>query len=93
MLPFLGLRINEVVAVSAAKSRKPDWVELANTTGSPIDLSGYYLTDSKTDLKKWALSGTVESGGYLVVQSALSRGGKNRTVPLCLGRDPLSPQP
>lgn len=69
---LFGLRINEVVAVSAAKSGKPDWVELANTTGSPIDLSGYYLTDSKTDLKKWALSGTVEAGGYLVVQSALS---------------------
>ncbi|MCA9235949.1 MAG: chitobiase/beta-hexosaminidase C-terminal domain-containing protein, partial [Planctomycetales bacterium] len=31
-----------------------DWIELYNTTGSAIDLEGYYLTDDAQSLTKWA---------------------------------------
>jgi hypothetical protein len=37
-----------------------DWIELYNTTASPIDLSGYFLTDKPNDLDQWQFpSGTV----------------------------------
>ncbi len=32
-----------------------DWVEIYNTTGSPINLTGYYLSDKATDPTKWAI--------------------------------------
>ena len=46
-----------------------DWVELRNTTGSPIDMSGWFLSDSKGDLKKYTLpTGTVvPANGYVVL--------------------------
>lgn len=67
--------INELVAKNDAGLQDPDfsnytdWVELHNTTGSTINISGYYLTDSKTDTTKWAFpNGTsISAGGFLVV--------------------------
>jgi hypothetical protein len=32
-----------------------DWIELFNTTGTTIGLGGWYLSDDKDDLKKWAI--------------------------------------
>ncbi len=53
-----------------------DWVELHNTTGKAIDLSGWYLSDSKKDPLRWAFpEGTkLKKDGYLLVQ--------------CIGDDP-----
>ncbi len=55
-----------------------DWIELVSQDTAPFDLSGYHLTDSKTNLKKWAFpDGTVLApGAYLVVYAS----GKNRAV-------------
>lgn len=51
-----------------------DWVELYNTSGSPADLTGYYLSDKATDLLKWQIpSGTIPANGFMVV--------------MCSGRD------
>jgi len=45
-----------------------DWLEINNTGAAAIDLQGYYLTDSASDLTKWRfLSKVLPAGGYLVV--------------------------
>lgn len=67
------LLINEVVAdnLSTLKDENgvyADWIELYNPTERAIDLKGYYLSDSKNDLSKWAFPDVrIESGGYLIV--------------------------
>lgn len=46
-----------------------DWIELYNLAPEDIDISGYYLTDSKNNLTKWKFpEGTIlEKNGYLIV--------------------------
>ncbi len=46
-----------------------DWIELYNLSDENIDVSGFYLTDSKKDLTKWKFpEGTViEKNGFLIV--------------------------
>ena len=46
-----------------------DWIELYNLSNEDIDVSGYYLTDSKNDLTKWQFPvGTIlEKNGYLII--------------------------
>lgn len=67
------LLINEVMAdnLSTLKDENgvyADWIELHNPTGKAIDLNGYYLSDSRNDLSKWAFPDiSIDSGGYLVV--------------------------
>ena len=34
-------------------SEYEDWVEFYNTSGTPVDLNGYYLSDKATNLTKW----------------------------------------
>jgi hypothetical protein len=46
----------------------PDWIEIHNPGGTPLDLNGYYLTDHAQLLTKWAFPAVViPGGGYLVV--------------------------
>lgn len=43
-----------------------DWVELYNTTSSPVNLNGYYLSDKLSDPTKWQLgSVTINANGFL----------------------------
>ena len=45
-----------------------DWVELFNTSATPVDLTGYFLSDKSTNLDKWPVpSGTVPANGYMMV--------------------------
>jgi hypothetical protein len=46
-----------------------DWIELYNLSSQKLDISGYYLTDSKKDLTKWKFpeGTTIEKSGYLIV--------------------------
>lgn len=46
-----------------------DWVELLNTSGSTVDLSGYYLSDKSSDLLKWQIPAgtTIPANGYKLV--------------------------
>jgi hypothetical protein len=46
-----------------------DWIELYNLSVSPVDLSGYYLSDSKKNVSKWQFPyGTViDAKGYLII--------------------------
>jgi hypothetical protein len=58
--------INEVL--SHSDGGDPDWVELYNTTGSPINISGWFLSDDKDDLKKFEIQTmpSIPSGWYVV---------------------------
>lgn len=63
--------ISEVMAANGTydKGHAYDWVELHNDGDKSVDLSGWYLSDSKKDPYKWAFpSGTkLKAGGYLTV--------------------------
>lgn len=51
-----------------AEGERPDWVEIRNISSSPVDLSSYYLSDSKKDLTFYQLPEvTLESGEYYLV--------------------------
>jgi spore coat protein CotH len=66
--------INELLASNTRAVADPqgdfdDYLELHNTSGESIDLSGHYLTDSRSSLRKWEFpAGTkIAGGGYLIV--------------------------
>ncbi len=68
------VRISEALAKNAysitdREGERSDWVELCNTTGSAIPLSGWYLSDNPKNLTKWAIPDNVTIGanGYLVI--------------------------
>jgi len=58
--------INEVMTHSHGGT--PDWIELYNSTASPVNIGGWYLSDSDSNLMKYEIaSGTIiGSGQYLV---------------------------
>lgn len=72
--------INELMATNQCIVHNPnqyqdnfgrctDWVELYNTGGAQVDLSGWYLTDRITNLTKWAFPEgiTIPANGFLRV--------------------------
>lgn len=66
--------INEVMSKNTSTATDSDgeyddWIELFNLTSSTIDLSGYYLSDTKKDVSKWKFpSGTsIVPKGYLII--------------------------
>src|SRR5437773_5240602 len=55
-----------------------DWIELYNTSAMPVNLEGWSLTDSQTDLTQWKFpNALLAPNGYLVVFAS----GKNRKEP------------
>ena len=73
-IPNSGIRINEFVASNSnslndGDGNSSDWIELYNAGPGPIDLSGWHLTDSSSNLNKWEFpSGTsLAQNGYLIV--------------------------
>ena len=55
-----------------------DWIEIWNGSLVPVDLGGWFLTDTATNLTKWAFPHvTLAANGYLLVFAS----GKNRTDP------------
>ena len=56
--------INEILANSGSAA---DWIELHNRTQSPIDISGWFLSDDGTNLSKYRIpAGTIlPAGGYV----------------------------
>lgn len=55
-----------------------DWIELYNTTGSPIDLTGYGLSDRADQPNRWVFPRyTLEPHGHLLVWAS----GKDRRPP------------
>jgi hypothetical protein len=73
-IPDSDVVINEVMPVNSTtiadqNGEYDDWIELYNLSSVSIDLSGYFLTDSKKNLSKWRFpSGTViVATSYLIV--------------------------
>ena len=66
LLPLNSVVINEVLTHTDAPLE--DAIELFNPTASAVDLSGWYLSDNKTEPKRYRIpNGTVlGSGGFLV---------------------------
>ena len=66
--------INEFMAKNETTHADPqgdfdDWIELANTTDSTIDLTGHFLSDDPTEPTKWSFpkGAAVGPRGYLMV--------------------------
>lgn len=64
--PAGSVVINEVMSHSHGIA--PDWIELYNTTGGPIDISGWYLSDNDLPLTKYRIAdGTIiDADDYIV---------------------------
>ena len=46
----------------------PDYIEVHNTTGSPVSLEGWSLSDSRDKLRKWSFPAvTLPANGYIAV--------------------------
>jgi hypothetical protein len=78
ILPDPGaIVINEVLAHSHADAS--DWIELHNTTGTTIDIGGWFLSDSNDNLFKYEIAGgtTIGPNGYLVLYEDLNFGNVN----------------
>ncbi len=55
----------------------PDWIELHNSGATTVNLAGWHLSDTPTNLTKWTFpSVDVSSGGFIVVFAS----DKNRAV-------------
>ena len=68
------IQINEVMTsnkgtVPDETGDFPDWVEIANTTDSALDISGYGLSDDLLSAAKWTFpeGSVIEAHGYIVV--------------------------
>lgn len=57
--------VNEVMANSGVT--EPDWIELHNRSSEPIDISGWFLSDSASDYAKYRIpnSTIIPAGGYV----------------------------
>ena len=73
-IPNSGVRINEFMAnnsstINDGDGNSSDWIELYNAGPGPVDLGGWYLTDSSSNLNKWEFpSGTtLAEDAYLIV--------------------------
>ncbi len=67
IIPLPGaVVINEVLAHSHGEA--PDWIELHNTTASPINIGGWFLSDSNNNLTKYEIPEgvSIAAGGYVV---------------------------
>ena len=68
-----GVVISEFMAANSGgildeDGDSSDWLELHNDTPASIDLTGWHLTDSASDLTKWTFPATnLPSNGYLIV--------------------------
>lgn len=55
-----------------------DWIEIYNPSEAPLDLGGWYLTDSRLNLTRWRFPATnIAAGGFLVVFAS----GEDRRIP------------
>lgn len=74
-LPPVNVFINEWMAQNSGTLADPvdlqfeDWIELYNASASPVDLGGYYLTDTLTNKAKWKIPDNtiIPAHGFLLV--------------------------
>jgi len=67
----VGIVINEVFTQTDPPVAESDSIELYNPTGTPISITGWYLSDSGGDLLKYQLSAmSLPAGGYFVLDES-----------------------
>ncbi len=64
----IGVVISEVLSNTGPPLTQSDSIELHNTTGADIDISGWFLSDASGNLRKFEIPGgtIIPSGGYVV---------------------------
>lgn len=51
-----------------AFGEREDWIELYNASGTPFDLTGYFLSDKASNPMKWQFpSGVIPANGHIVI--------------------------
>jgi len=72
------LASNESGGIVDEDSTTSDWIELRNYSADPVNLDGWFLTDSKNKLNRWRIPAiTLGAGEYRIVFAS----GKNRSDP------------
>ncbi|MDA7881326.1 lamin tail domain-containing protein [Akkermansiaceae bacterium] len=73
-IPNSGVRINEFMASNSSTlndgdGNSSDWIELYNAGPGPVDLSGWTLTDTSSNLNMWEFPGgtTLAENAFLIV--------------------------
>jgi hypothetical protein len=62
--------LNQVFGPTAFPAA-PDWIEIRNISGAPVNLLNWALTDSPGNLGKWRFPDTnLNTGGYLVIAAS-----------------------
>lgn len=61
--------INEVAWAGSADSANDEWIELFNTTGAAVDLSGWTISDDN-GASVYALGGTIAAHGYFLIEDS-----------------------
>jgi hypothetical protein len=72
--PETSVVINELLAVNSSTAADQDgeyddWLELYNLASVPLDLSGYYISDTRDNPAKWQIPAgtTIPANGYLII--------------------------
>ncbi|MEY2409363.1 MAG: hypothetical protein QOF48_2033 [Verrucomicrobiota bacterium] len=83
-LPLPNCVINEVLAHADAPLE--DAIEIANLTGTAVNVGGWYLSDNQSDFKKYKIvNGTLlPAAGFLVFYENQLNGGSGSLVPFTL---------
>lgn len=70
-------RVNDPAAPVDMDGDYPDWIEIKNDEATPVNLTGYSLSDDPALPAKWTFaSNSIPANGYLVVFAS----GKNRAI-------------
>jgi hypothetical protein len=69
--------VNEILSNSGSS---PDWIELHNRTNEPIDIGGWFLSDSATDLTKYRIPThtIIPAGGFITYFEDLNFGANSK---------------
>lgn len=61
--------INEIAWMGSQDSFRDEWIELYNTTGTDIDLTGWIIDDDY-GTQTYQLSGTIPANGYFLIENS-----------------------
>lgn len=62
--------INEIAWAGSADASGDEWLELYNSTGVAVDISGWKLTDDGADVLTFPAGSTIDSYGYVVIEDS-----------------------
>jgi hypothetical protein len=69
---------DNVLGLRDEDGQSEDWIEVHNISPAPVDLAGWHLTDSASDLRQWTFPEiSIGPGEFMVVHAS----GKDRRRP------------